>query len=576
MVKPDLVQAPSFAALVQAFFAEHLQQQRAMSPRTVAAYRDAFVLFLDFAQARLRKQPTAIRLEEITPALILAFLDHLERERGNTVRSRNARLAALRAFLKFAGRRDVSALHAVEQALGVPMKRFERPMLGFLSREEMLAIIGKPDESWTSQRDHLLLRMLYNTGARVSEIIGVTLADVVLDGAACVHLHGKGRKQRTVPLWRSTVRQIRAWLRFNPQLQATSAPEVIVVVAFGQFLPRAIRELPPLGCINVHASLLPKYRGAAPIHRAVMAGDDKTGVTIMRVEGRMDAGPILLQRTCPILPEDDTGILHDRLAALGAEALSDALRILSAGERCMDSPGRNPGQRGPEARRRRLSPGVGGTTRGPGESDPRPVADARRLSRDAGWQAAPDLQGRGAPGERPAGRDPRRRGRPRSWLGTGEGAVALLEVQPEGKRRMTGAEFAGDSDSRRECAVARATSARPGDRSPDPRRTARSSPAEEPAGARRIALDVLLRVEATDAYANILLDARLRAGRLDRADRRLGHRTGVRRPALAAAAPRFPIMWTLPANPGSSSFNIAFTGGKASPASPAAPPSSAS
>ena len=96
-------------------------------------------------------------------------------------------------------------------------------MLGFLSREEMLAIISEPDDSWTSQRDHLLLRMLYNTGARVSEIIGVTLADVVLDGAACVHLHGKGRKQRAVPLWRSTVRQIRAWLRLNPQLQPTSA-----------------------------------------------------------------------------------------------------------------------------------------------------------------------------------------------------------------------------------------------------------------------------------------------------------------------------------------------------------------
>ena len=199
MAKSDSANVPSFAALAQAFFAEHLQRQRAMSPRTVAAYRDAFVLFLDFAQTRLRKPPTEIRLEEITPALVLAFLDHLEHERGNAVRSRNARLAALRAFLKFAGRRDVSALHIVEQALGVPMKRFERPMLGFLSREEMLAIIGTPDQSWTSQRDHLLFRMLYNTGARVSEIIAVTLADVVLDGAACVHLHGKGRKQRTVP-----------------------------------------------------------------------------------------------------------------------------------------------------------------------------------------------------------------------------------------------------------------------------------------------------------------------------------------------------------------------------------------
>lgn len=213
---------PSFAALSQAFFVEHLQQQRAMSPRTVAAYRDAFVLFLDFVTARLHKQPTAIRLQEITPALILAFLDHLERDRGNCVRSRNARLAALRAFLKFAGRRDITALHVVEQALNVPMKRFERPMVAFLSREEMLAILGEPGSGWTSQRDHLLLRMLYNTGARVSEVIAIKVVDVVLDGAACVHLHGKGRKQRTVPLWRSTVKQLRAWLKLNPQFEVNS------------------------------------------------------------------------------------------------------------------------------------------------------------------------------------------------------------------------------------------------------------------------------------------------------------------------------------------------------------------
>ena len=224
MSRPATSRAPpSFAALVQSFFTEHLTQQRAMSPRTVATYRDGFVLFLDFATVHLHKQPTTMKLQDITPPLSLTFLDHLEQDRGNAVRTRNARLAALRAFLKFAGHRDVNALHIVEQALGVPMKRFERPMLGFLSREEMLAIIGNPGSSWTSQRDHLLLHMLYNTGARVSEIIGVRLADVVLDGAACVHLHGKGRKQRTMPLWRSTVKAVRAWLRFNPNLPPTSA-----------------------------------------------------------------------------------------------------------------------------------------------------------------------------------------------------------------------------------------------------------------------------------------------------------------------------------------------------------------
>ena len=213
---------PSFAALVQSFFTEHLTQQRAMSPRTVATYRDGFVLFLDFATGYLHKQPTAIRLDDLTPTLILAFLDHLERERGNAVRTRNARLAMLRTFLKFAGHRDVGALGVIEHALGVPMKRFERPILGFLSPEEMLAIIGKPGATWTSRRDHLLWQMLYNTGARVSEIIGVCVSDVLLDGVACVHLHGKGRKQRTMPLWRSTAKVVQTWLRFNPELSPTS------------------------------------------------------------------------------------------------------------------------------------------------------------------------------------------------------------------------------------------------------------------------------------------------------------------------------------------------------------------
>lgn len=218
-----LPSAPSFCALVQAFFTEYLIAQRALSPRTVASYRDAFMLFLAFAEAHLAKAPAEMAMADFTEELVLAFLDHLELERHNTVRSRNARLAALRAFLKFASHRDLSSLHSIEQALGIPMKRFEPPMLGFLSREETLAVIGAPGHTWVSQRDHLLWVLLYNTGARVSEITAVTVADVVLDDAACVRLHGKGRKQRAVPLWRSTVQEIRGWLRKNPQLVASCA-----------------------------------------------------------------------------------------------------------------------------------------------------------------------------------------------------------------------------------------------------------------------------------------------------------------------------------------------------------------
>jgi site-specific recombinase XerD len=208
---------------VQAYFADYLVQQRALSPRTVSAYRDAFMLFLGFAQSRLGKSPATMALADITPELIMAFLDHLERQRHNSVRSRNARLAALRSFLKFAAHRDVSSLHVIERALGVPVKRFERPKFGYLSREEMLAVIGTPDRTWLSQRDHVLFLLLYNAGARVSEITSVKVGDVVLDdGAACVHLHGKGRKQRSVPLWRSTVKAVRAWLRLNSRFDVAS------------------------------------------------------------------------------------------------------------------------------------------------------------------------------------------------------------------------------------------------------------------------------------------------------------------------------------------------------------------
>ena len=217
------ISPPSFPALVQQFFTEYLVAQRALSPQTVASYRDGMTLFLGYATRQLGKQPMAMQLTDITPELILKFLAHLERERHNSVGSRNLRLTALRAFLKFAGRRDVTALHAVERAMAVPMKRFERPMLGHLTRPEMIAVLGQPGTEWTSQRDHLLLSLLYNTGARVSEIVGVCVADVVRNGAACVHLHGKGRKDRSVPLWKTTAAAIRAWLHANPQPRGSAA-----------------------------------------------------------------------------------------------------------------------------------------------------------------------------------------------------------------------------------------------------------------------------------------------------------------------------------------------------------------
>jgi len=210
----DPLRPPSFATLLQRFFAEHLVQHRSVSPRTVAAYRDTFRLLLLFAERHIGKPPATVALADLDAPLVLAFLDHLEAERGNGARTRNARLTAIRSFLSYAAHHDLAALPVIERALAIPVKRFDRPMLGFLSRDDMQAVLDAPDaRSWVGQRDRALLTTMYNTGARVSEIIGMRVSDLVLDGARCVHLHGKGRKQRTVPLWRATAALLRAWTR---------------------------------------------------------------------------------------------------------------------------------------------------------------------------------------------------------------------------------------------------------------------------------------------------------------------------------------------------------------------------
>lgn len=168
----DAISHLSFPMLVQRFFIDHLRQQRAVSPNTVAAYRDTFRLLLAFAEKTLRKTPTDLTLDDLRPTLILDFLDHLEHDRGNSARSRNARLAAIRSFLKYSAHQDLTALGSIQHCLAIPTKRYDRVMLGFLTRPEMDAIITAPDQrTWVGQRDQMLFTLLYNTGGRVSETI---------------------------------------------------------------------------------------------------------------------------------------------------------------------------------------------------------------------------------------------------------------------------------------------------------------------------------------------------------------------------------------------------------------------
>src|SRR4051812_17316016 len=203
----------SFPKLLQQFFLERLMEQRNVSPQTVAAYRDSFRLLLQFAQDHLGKTPERLALIDLDAPLILAFLNHLESKRHNTVRTRNARFAAIRSFLHFAAHKDLTALPVIQRVMAIPMKRFDKPMLGFLSRTEMQAVLDAPDTAtWCGQRDRVMLATLYNTGGRVSEITGMRVADVALEGSAAARIRGKGRKERSVPLWRTTAAEIRRWL----------------------------------------------------------------------------------------------------------------------------------------------------------------------------------------------------------------------------------------------------------------------------------------------------------------------------------------------------------------------------
>ena len=208
----------NFSALLQQFFLERLIQQRHASTRTIQSYRDSFRCLLAFAERRLHKRPTALVLEDLAAPFILEFLEYLEKERHNSIRSRNARFAAIRSFMHYISLKEPCALALARSVLAIPMKRFERPLVGFLSREHMEAIIEAPDPAtWSGQRDRVMFATLYNTGARVSELIGMRIADLSFESGPAIHIRGKGRKERQVPLWPDTARQLKRWLRQYPR-----------------------------------------------------------------------------------------------------------------------------------------------------------------------------------------------------------------------------------------------------------------------------------------------------------------------------------------------------------------------
>jgi len=203
-----------FPGLLQAFFTDRLLRQWRASPHTVASYRDAFRLLLRFAQDNLDKEPSALSLEDLTPAFLSGFLDYVEKERGNTIRTRNVRLAAIHSFFRYVSFREPAYAELCYRILAIPSKRFEKRPIEFLTREEINALSEAPDKStWVGRRDRVLLLTAMQTGLRVSELINLRCEHVVLGTGAHVRCEGKGRKQRCTPLLRETAQVMSSWLR---------------------------------------------------------------------------------------------------------------------------------------------------------------------------------------------------------------------------------------------------------------------------------------------------------------------------------------------------------------------------
>jgi site-specific recombinase XerD len=204
----------AFASTLQLFFTERLARQRHASPRTVISYRTTFRLLLCFLHDRTGKPPSSLDWPDLSAEAITAFLTHLEADRHNSPRSRNARLAALRSLFRYAALRHPEHAQLIDQVLAIPQKRFDRTLISFLSPTEVDALLAAPDiNRWEGRRDRALMTLAVQTGLRLSELIGLDCGDVQLGAGPYVRCTGKGRKQRCTPLTTATAALLRAWLR---------------------------------------------------------------------------------------------------------------------------------------------------------------------------------------------------------------------------------------------------------------------------------------------------------------------------------------------------------------------------
>jgi len=306
----------SLSALLQKFFTERLLSQRQASPHTISSYRDTFRLLLRFAQRRLHKPPSGLAFAEIDAPLIAVFLDDLEKGRGITARSRNLRLTAIRSFFHYAAYEEPSHAAQIQRVLAIPAKRYTRRLVCFLNRPEVDALLAAPNQqTWFGRRDHALLLVAVQTGLRLSELTGLQRHDVSLGTGAHVRCVGKGRKERSTPLAKTTVAVLKAWLREPPRHNtATMFPSASggrlspdsVSDLLAKHVARAAQACPPLRQKHVTPHVL-RHTMAMEllqegVDRAVIAlwlGHESIETTQMYLDANLALKEEILTKTTP-------------------------------------------------------------------------------------------------------------------------------------------------------------------------------------------------------------------------------------------------------------------------------------
>lgn len=304
------------APLLERFFTQRLMQQRQASPHTISSYRDSFRQFLQFAAARVQQAPSRLRLADLDAPLIGAFLEHLERQRGVSVRSRNLRLTAVHSFFRYAAFEAPAHAAQIQRVLAIPSKRFPRRLVAFLTRPEVEALLAVPDlRTWAGRRDHAFMLLAVQTGLRVSELTGLTRADLCLGTGAHVRVVGKGRKERCTPLAKPTRAVLQAWLREPPRGDGTvlfpSAQGTRLSIHGVQYLLNKHRRAAATRCPSLHEKRVTVHRLRhtmamdllqAGVDRSVIAlwlGHESVETTQIYLEATLAMKEAALAKTAP-------------------------------------------------------------------------------------------------------------------------------------------------------------------------------------------------------------------------------------------------------------------------------------